>query len=108
MVELGCGSGLNFDHVERRIGPQGRLIGVDLTDAMLQVARKRVAREGWPNVELVQMDIARWLIPDGVDAIFSTFALTLVPEYDQVIRRASQALRHGGRMAVLDMKAPPK
>lgn len=108
VVELGCGTGLNFAHVQQRIGPQGRLIGVDLTDAMLRVARERVAREGWRNVELVQADIAQWHIPEGVDAVFSTLALTLVPEYDEVIRHVSRALRPGGKMAVLDMKDPPR
>jgi len=107
VVELGCGTGLNFAHIQQRIGPRGRLIGVDLTDAMLQVASERVAREGWLNVELVRADLGEWRIPEGVSAVLSTLALTLVPEYDEVIRRASRALRPGGKMAVLDMKDPP-
>lgn len=106
VVELGCGTGLNFAHVQRKIGPTGRLIGVDLTDAMLQVAAQRISHAGWRNVELVQADLAEWFMPDGVDAAFSTLALTLVPEYDHVIRQASRALRPGGKMAVLDMKDP--
>lgn len=106
VVELGCGTGLNFACVQQRIGPEGRIIGVDLTDAMLDVARARIARERWNNVELVQADVAEWMVPDGVSAVYSTLALTLLPEYDAVIERVSHALKPGGRLAVLDMKQP--
>lgn len=106
VVELGCGTGLNFSYVQQRIGTQGKIIGVDLTDAMLDVARVRIVRERWSNVELVQADVVEWLVPDGVSAVYSTLALTLLPEYDAVIERVSHALKPGGRLAVLDMKQP--
>lgn len=106
VVELGCGTGLNFAYVQQRIGPEGRIIGVDLTDAMLAVAKDRIARERWYNVELVQADVAEWRVPDGVSAVFSVLALTLLPEYDAVIKRVSHALKPGGRLAILDMKQP--
>lgn len=106
VVELGCGTGLNFAYVQQEIGPQGKIIGVDLTDAMLDVARDRVTRERWTNVELVQADLAGWQFPDGISGVYSTLALTLVPEYDTIIERASRAMRAGRRLAVLDMKEP--
>ena len=106
VVELGCGTGLNFAYVQQGIGPQGKIIGVDLTDAMLDVARDRVTRERWTNVELVQADLAGWQFPDGISGVYSTLALTLVPEYDTIIERASRAMRAGRRLAVLDMKEP--
>lgn len=106
VVELGCGTGLSFASVQRAIGSKGKLIGVDLTDAMLDVARERVAREGWTNVELIQADLAEWQFPIGVSGGNSTLALTLVPEYDAIIERASRALKPEGRLAVLDMKEP--
>jgi demethylmenaquinone methyltransferase/2-methoxy-6-polyprenyl-1,4-benzoquinol methylase len=106
VVELGCGTGLNFAHVQRVIGLDGKIIGVDLTDAMLDKARDRVARERWTNVELIQADLAEWHFPVGVSGVYSTLALTLVPEYERVIERASRALRSGGKLAVLDMREP--
>jgi ubiquinone/menaquinone biosynthesis C-methylase UbiE len=106
VVELGCGTGLNFEALERAIGPQGRLIGVDLTDAMLARARARVDSRGWRNVSLVESDIAGYEFPRGVAGVISTFALTLVPEYEAVITRAAAALAPGGRIVVLDLKAP--
>jgi ubiquinone/menaquinone biosynthesis C-methylase UbiE len=108
VVELGCGTGLNFEYVQRIIGPEGSIVAVDLTDAMLDVARCRVAREHWTNVEIVQADLAEWQFPVGVSAVYSTLAITLVPEYDEIIKRASRALRPGGSLAVLDMKEPER
>ena len=106
VVELGCGTGLNLPLLERAIGPNGRIIGVDLTKPMLDQARERIARQGWQNVELVQSDAAGYTLPDGLDGVISSFAITLVPEYDQVIGAAAKALKPGGKIAILDLKLP--
>jgi ubiquinone/menaquinone biosynthesis C-methylase UbiE len=106
VVEIGCGTGLNFGLYQERIGPEGRIIGVDLTDAMLEQARQRVEDEGWQNVELVHQDAAGYEFPAGVDAVISTFALSLVPEAPEIVRRAAEALAEGGRMAVVDLQIP--
>lgn len=106
VVEIGCGTGLNFRHLLASIGKTGRLIGIDLTDAMLQKARERVTRNGWTNVELVESDAAAYSFPAGVSGIISTFALTLVPEYEAVIERAHDALSQQGRFVILDLKKP--
>jgi ubiquinone/menaquinone biosynthesis C-methylase UbiE len=106
VVEIGCGTGLNFRLYQERIGPEGRIIGVDLTDAMLEQARQRVEDEGWQNVELVHQDAAGYEFPANVDAIISTFALSLIPEAPEIVRRAAEALAEGGRMAVVDLQIP--
>jgi demethylmenaquinone methyltransferase/2-methoxy-6-polyprenyl-1,4-benzoquinol methylase len=105
-VELGCGTGHNLPLIREAVGTEGRIIGVDLTDAMLAKARQRVARAGWHNVELVRSDAAAFVWPPRVDGVISTYALTLVPEFDDVIRRAAEALGPGKRMVVVDLKAP--
>lgn len=106
VVEIGCGTGHNLLLLERAVGSTGRIVGVDLTDSMLQQARRRVERAGWRNVELIQTDAARFEFPARVDAVYSSFALTLVPEFDEVIRRAAAALAPGKRMVIVDFKAP--
>lgn len=106
VVEIGCGTGLNFRLLRDEVGDSGRVIGVDLTDAMLAKARERVEAEEWRNVELVRSDAASFTFPDGLDGILSTFALTLVPEYDDVIARGARSLRRGGRWVVADLKLP--
>jgi ubiquinone/menaquinone biosynthesis C-methylase UbiE len=106
VVEIGCGTGLNFPLLQSAVGPGGKIIGVDLTDSMLDQARKRIERESWSNVELVQSDAALYRFPESIDGVISTFALTLVPEFDTVIRNGCEALKPGKRWVVLDFKMP--
>lgn len=106
VVEIACGTGLNFPLVEDAIGPEGRIIGVDLTDAMLARAKDRVAANGWSNVSLVQADAAEFGFPAEVDAILSTYALTQVSGCTRVIAHGAAALAVGRRWVVLDLKIP--
>lgn len=106
VVEVGCGTGLNFPLLQRVIGPAGRIIGVDLTDAMLAQARRRIERERWSNVELVGCDAARYDFPGRLGGILSTFALMLVPDYDGVIQKGARALAPGRRWVVADLRMP--
>ncbi len=106
VVDMACGTGLNFSLLEKVVGPGGRIVGVDLTDAMLARAQARIAMNGWSNVSLVQADAAGFDFPAGVNAILSTYALTQVPECADVIAHGAKALVGGGRWAVLDLKVP--
>jgi ubiquinone/menaquinone biosynthesis C-methylase UbiE len=106
VVDIGCGTGLNFPLLQAAIGPEGTIIGVDLTDTMLAQARNRAQEKGWSNIELVQSDAAEFRFPAGVDGIISTYAITLVPEFDWVIWNGCQALKPGKRWAIADFKMP--
>lgn len=106
VVDLACGTGLNFERILERAGPNGRVIGVDLTAAMLERAADRVRRRGWTNVELVHADAAAYEFPAGVSRILSTAGITLVAEYDEVVARAARALPPGGRLVLYDFKIP--
>ena len=106
VVDVGCGTGLNFPSLQQAVGPTGKIVGVDITDAMLDRARQRVATEQWANVELVQSDMADFAFPSGLSGVLSTFALTLTPEFDAVIRLGSAALLPGKRWVVLDFRLP--
>ena len=106
VVDLACGTGQNFGLIEQAIGPGGRIIGVDLTDAMLAQAERRIEHNDWSNVSLVQADAADYDFPAEVDAILSTYALSHLPECGGVIARGAEALTRDGRWVVLDLKAP--
>jgi len=106
VVDIACGTGLNFSLIEQVIGPDGRIVGVDLTDAMLAQAEHRIETNGWSNISLVQADAAEFGFPTEVDAILSTYALTQVPECGQVIAHGAAALSRRGRWVVLDLKVP--
>src|SRR6185312_5598760 len=85
VVEIACGTGLNFPLLEDAIGPGGRIVGVDLTDAMLARAHARIETNAWSNVSLVQADASGFEFPKEVNAILSTYALSQVPECAEVI-----------------------
>jgi len=106
VVDLACGTGRNLSLIEEAIGPDGRIVGVDLTDSMLARAQDRIRANRWTNVTLVHADVAEFEYPIEVDAIVSTYALTQVPECAQVIARGAAALSMGGRLVVLDLKLP--
>jgi demethylmenaquinone methyltransferase/2-methoxy-6-polyprenyl-1,4-benzoquinol methylase len=106
VIDVACGTGLNFALIEEAIGPEGRIVGVDLTDAMLAKAQDRIKANGWRNISLVQADAADFGFPAGVDAILSTYALTQVPDRAAVIAHGTGSLSAGGRWAVLDLKVP--
>jgi demethylmenaquinone methyltransferase/2-methoxy-6-polyprenyl-1,4-benzoquinol methylase len=106
VIDMACGTGLNFPLLQQVVGPGGRIVGVDLTDAMLARAQDRIRANGWSNVSLVQADAVSFDFPAGVDAILSTYAMTQVPECAEVIAHGTAALSAGGRWAVLDLKVP--
>lgn len=105
VLDLACGTGLGFAGLVEKVGPEGSVVGVDVTDAMLERARRRVRRAGWTNVQLVEADLAQWTFP-AADAMVSSLAFHLIPEYERVIEGAAAALKPGGRFALLDLKLP--
>ena len=108
VVELGCGTGINFPLLLKQLGPEGKLVGVDLSARMLDIARGRVEKAGWRNVELVEADVAAYRLPRGLDGVLATGVFGYLPEYEQIIRDASDALSPGGRLVLLDGKQPDR
>jgi ubiquinone/menaquinone biosynthesis C-methylase UbiE len=106
VLEFGCGTGLNFPLIEQEVGPDGRIIGVDMTDAMLAQAQHRIETNGWSNISLVEADAAEFEFPAGIDSILATYAHSLLPDCGQVIADGAAALSAGGRWVVLDVKVP--
>ncbi len=106
IVDIGCGTGLNFALLQEAVGPEGKIIGVDLTDAVLEQARQRTIDHGWNNVELAQSDAVQYKFPKQVDGVISTFALTFIPHSARVIQNGCKALPPGGMWVVLDMAWP--
>lgn len=106
VIDIGCGTGLNFPYLHQAVGPKGKIIGVDLSGEMLTEARQRAIIHQWDNIQLVRVDAAQFEFPKSVDAVLSTYALTLVPNCEQVVNNASESLSPKGRMVVLDMTWP--
>jgi demethylmenaquinone methyltransferase/2-methoxy-6-polyprenyl-1,4-benzoquinol methylase len=106
VVDIGCGTGLNFPLLYRAVGPQGMIIGVDLSDAMLAQARHTAEANQWTNIQLLCADASQFEFPPRVNAVLSTYALTLIPDCGRVVSRACDTLASGGRLVVLDMAWP--
>jgi ubiquinone/menaquinone biosynthesis C-methylase UbiE len=108
VIDLACGTGLNFPLLQKAVGASGKIIGVDISPEMLDQARRRVQKAGWRNVELVEADLNAYAFPPGTAGMLSTFSMYLVPEAEDVVRRGAAVLRPGGRMAILDAKQPDR
>lgn len=104
VLDIACGTGRNFSMILEKIGPTGRLVGVDYTGAMLARARERVEREDWENVELVQKDAARIDLNRKFDAALCTLAIGVIPDYRGALDRMTAHVTPGGRLAIGDAK----
>lgn len=109
VLDLCCGTGLNFPLLQERVGSTGRLLGVDASPRMLTRAAERTRRAGWGNVELLEADVGRLTsVVQGrsFDAVIATYALSIVPDPESVWRQAIDLLRPDGRAAVVDLALP--
>ena len=102
VVEMGCGTGANFPNLRERVGPEGRVVGVDLTRGMLRRARERVDRAGWANVDLVRADARRPPVEGPVDAVLATFVVGMFADPRPAVRSWVDLLAPGGRIALLN------
>lgn len=101
VVEMGCGTGANLPYLRERVGPTGRVVGVDRTPGMLAGARDRIERHGWANVSVVRGDAARPPV-DGIDAVLGSFVVGLLSDPAAGVDAWIDALVPGGRVAVLE------
>lgn len=104
VLDLGCGAGVDLLVAAGRVGPSGRVIGVDMTAEMVDRARANVARVGAANVEVRLGIIEDLPVASGsVDWVISNCVINLSPEKDRVFAEIARVLRPGGRMRVSDI-----
>ncbi len=102
VYDLGCGTGLLFERLVEAVGPTGRVIGVDLSAGMLDVARARVEQHGWDNVEIVQADLTAYTGPEPADAAIFCLSLSTIPVYEAILARCAALVKPGRRIVVAD------
>jgi demethylmenaquinone methyltransferase/2-methoxy-6-polyprenyl-1,4-benzoquinol methylase len=104
VLDLACGTGRNFEPIQRDIGPYGYLVGLDYSTAMLEVARRRVEVEGWTNVALVRADAACSPLGLPFDAALCTLAMSVIPRWERALQGMVDQMIPGGRIVVADAR----
>jgi len=119
VLDVACGTGVNLPLLQHYLQDAGRIVAIDLSDAMLRRAKARALKRGWQNVRFVQADAAlldreklggAGAIEPGqqIDAAVCTFGLSVIPEWEMVYCAMRRLVCPGGRLVIMDGGSPER
>ena len=106
VLDVACGRGSNFPYLQSAIGAEGHIVGVDYSAKMLAGAQELIRRKRWTNVDIVRGDAAETDFNAAFDGALCTIAMTVIPRWQDAMRKMIQAVRPDRRIAVMDGRLP--
>ena len=102
VIDLGCGTGLLFKFLLDKIGKTGQIIGIDISSGMLEIAKNRVKKNNWGNIELIQADLSKANLNLTADSAIFSLVLSLIPNYEEAIKNSLSLLKLNAPIVIAD------
>ena len=101
-----CGTGLDFPHILKRIGEEGKIVGVDFSPEMLKMARKKIVKNNWKNIKLIEADITRFenKLDEKFDICVCTLGMSIIPDYKSAYYNLLSYVKEEGEIIIGDMQ----
>lgn len=104
VLEVGCGTGRNLQHLIKAVGTAGQVYGVDYCEGMLAKAKQLCERHRWRNVTLLQQDAAHLVLPEQVDGVLFSLCYTVMPQPREALAQAWKYLRPTKHAVIMEAK----
>lgn len=101
-----CGTGLDFPHILKKIGKEGKIVGVDFSPEMLEIAKKKMRKKKWENIELIEADVTKFMgkIDKKFDVGVCTLGISIIPEYKSAYYNLLSYITKQGEIIIGDLQ----
>lgn len=106
VIDLACGTGLNFGFLENIVGPNGKIIAFDYSTEMLEAAQQNAKENKWNNITFIHGDAVRLSLSFKVDGVLSTLGISAIPQHREALKKVLNILKDNGKISILDAQLP--
>ncbi len=104
VLDLACGTGLNFEYLQRKIGKEGRIIALDYSQEMLQKAKEKAEKNGWDNIRFTKTDVSGFERDKQVDAVLCTWSMVSFQDHEKALENSVKTLKNNGKYVIVDFQ----